>query len=138
MYSKTPKFLQQEKPKSVTPDKPKQTDILKVDEIASNLSGEFKPLLGELVADFMRLAQIPLPKVCTAGEADKDKTKKGTSVKPKKTGEKEVQPVEAPVAALEVPSDESMTRRRSSLKPEEVNYLCLHALPKNFSIVCLY
>lgn len=107
------KFLQQEeKPKIKT-----ESLLTSLDDIPT----EFSPLLGELLAGFMQKAGIPLPQVCTAGEGDGDKLKKGTA-KTKKASKKDLSPdKKAPAEPqAQTTATETLQDKESEALPDKV------------------
>lgn len=108
-------------------EKPK----IKTGSLLTNLDDiptEFSPLLGELLAGFMQKAGVPLPQVCSTGEGDQDKLKKGTA-KTKKAGKKVASPDEKPTAEpqAQIAAAETLKDKESVDLPDKVTHSLINA-----------
>lgn len=90
---------------------------------------EFSPLLGELLAGFMQKAGVPLPQVCSTGEGDQDKSKKGIA-KAKKAGKKDSPPDKKGPAEpkAQTAAAETLKDQKSDALPDKVTLFMIHVV----------
>lgn len=126
------KFLQQEE---------KAAAKIKTESLLTSLADiptEFSPLLGELLAGFMQKAGVPLPQVCSTGEGDQDKLKKGKA-KAKKAGKKDASPDEKAPAEpkAQTAAAETLNDKKSDALPDKVTLFQVNGVVFQWSMCYL-